>query len=174
MKSTRDFAGEKATEKNCLCKVYMRTRRMKLRTRRIKGGRLWWNNKNKSTNANKRDCKRWNGEECKYNQYSQYYYPGRTNIGRKPTFLHGSDELTLANWKEALPNYNNFNEKQWKQVYPEFQRYKTTEPPTAAETAAEGRKFKPNSNYERNPKYEKFNTKTRRRLFPEIQPYQKI
>lgn len=91
--------------------------------------------------------------------------------------MHKSDELTIEDWKQALPNYENFNKKQWKQVYPEFIPLHKSYPPTVAkmkkDAAEEGFEVKPNSNYERNPRYDKLNTKTKRRIYPEIEPYLK-
>lgn len=87
---------------------------MKLRrTRRIKGGHLWWNNPFKSPKNNAKDCKRWNTkskeqtgkEECNVSQLQKYYYPGRTNRGRIPTLFKNPKkiEMTEEDWCEAVP-----------------------------------------------------------------------
>jgi len=111
----------------------MRTRRMKLRrTRRIKGGHLWWNNPYKSDKNNKKDCKRWNSnKECSDHQTKMYYYPGRTNRGRIPTLKNTpKKKMTKDDWCEAVPHIgerklNYLNTR----LNPEFDPIKSCKPP---------------------------------------------
>ena len=46
-----------------------------------------------------------NKEECSDDQIQTYYYPGRTNRGRIPTFLKTPEKkMTLNDWCKAVPN----------------------------------------------------------------------
>lgn len=106
---------------------------MKLRrTRRIKGGHLWWNNPYKSAKNNKKDCKRWNSnKECSDDQIQKFYYPGRTNRGRIPTLLKTPEKkMTKENWCEAVPHIGERKLKYLNtRLDPEFEPHTCTSPP---------------------------------------------
>ena len=110
---------------------------MKLRrTRRIKGGHLWWNNPYKSVQNSYKDCKRWNSnKECSYDQIEKFYYPGRTNRGRIPTLLKTPKKnMTKEDWCKAVPDIGERKLKYLNtRLEPEFEPHTCTSPPPISE-----------------------------------------